>query len=56
MTPYIAKIGFDAPDILKKALEKYAKDEGIKPAVVCRKALVKYLKEKGILDKDRNYL
>lgn len=59
MTPdpkYTEKIAFYSKKELKKALEKYAQDEGVNPSIICRKALVKFLKEKGVLDKDKKYL
>lgn len=56
MTPdpiYTEKIGFMAKPVLKKALESFSEEEGIKPAVICRKAIFNYLKEKGKIKKNK---
>ena len=53
---YDEKIGFMSPKVLKEALQNYADEEGVKPAVIARKALVKYLKEKGVLKDKVRYL
>lgn len=53
---YDAFMSFKTTKVVKKALEEYAIEDGVKPPVIIRKAIVKYLKEKGALDKDKNYL
>jgi len=53
---YTEQLNFMISKEIKHKLEDYAKQEGVKFAVIIRKALVKYLKEKQVLDQDKNYL
>ena len=53
---YSEKIAFWSRSELKKALEKYAKEEGVKLGVICRRALFDFLKGKRKLQEGKEYL